>query len=220
MARAQSPMEHQRLVQLGITVEWITITWMVIEAVVSVIAAVLAGSIALIAFWLDSAVELISAGVLVWRLGIEIRGGSEEQAEHAERRAAGMVGWTLLLLGIYVVLSAGWGLWRHGAAESTAWGIAIAAAALIVMPMLVVIKRRIAHRIGSDALKADAAEGIVCAVCAYMAAVLLVGLVLRTVFGWWWTDPVVALGIVYFIVREGREAIEVSRGGDDDCDED
>ena len=118
----------------------------------------------------------------MWRFGIEIRGGGEEQAEHAERRAAGMVGWTLLLLG------------------STAWGIAIAAAALIVMPMLVVIKRRIAHRIGSHALKADAAEGIV---CAYMAAVLLVGFVLRTVFGWWWTDPVSALGYRVFY-RAGR----------------
>ena len=204
---------HRENVRRGILVEWVTILWMVIEVLVSVGAAVSAGSIALMAFGLDSAIELISAGVLVWRLGIEIRGGSEKHAEHAERRAAGIVGWSLVLLAIYVVLSAGWGLWHHAAPESTAWGIAIAVAALVVMPMLVMIKRRIAQRIGSHALKADAAEGIV---CAYMAAVLLIGLVARTVFGWWWADPVAALGIVYFIVREGREAIEASRGIDDD----
>lgn len=209
--------DRQVNLRRGIVVEWVTILWMVIEVLVSIGAAVSAGSIALIAFGLDSAIELISAGVLVWRLGIEIGGGSEEHAERAERRAAGIVGWTLVLLAIYVVLSAGWGLWRHAAPESTALGIAIAAAALVVMPMLVVIKRRIAQRIGSHALKADAAEGVV---CAYMAAVLLVGLVLRSLLGWWWADPVAALGIVYFIVREGREAIETSRGGEAHCEDD
>jgi divalent metal cation (Fe/Co/Zn/Cd) transporter len=204
---------HRENVRAAILVEWITVLWMIIEVLVSISAAVFVGSVALMAFGLDSAIELVSAGVLIWRLGVERRGGSEEQTERAERRAAGIVGWSLVLLAVYVVLSAGWGLWHHAAPESTAWGIAIAAAALVVMPTLVVVKRRIAKRIGSQALKADAAEGVV---CAYMAGVLLAGLILRSAFGWWWADPVAALGIVYFIVREGREAIEASRGIDDD----
>ena len=214
MATSSAAPGHRENVRAALLVEWITILWTVIEVMVSLSAAVTAGSVALMAFGLDSAIELVSAGVLIWRLDVERRGGSEEQTGQAERRAAGIVGWSLVLLAIYVVLSAGWDLWHHAAPNSTAWGIAIAIAALVVMPILVMVKRRIAQRIGSHALKADAAEGIV---CAYMAAVLLVGLVLRGVFGWWWADPVSALGIMYFIVREGREAIRASHGTDDDA---
>lgn len=198
-------------------VEWITIAWMVIEVVVSVKAALAAGSISLMAFGLDSGIELVSAAVLVWRLGIEWRDGNEERVEQAERRSAGIVGWTLMILAVYVVGSAVWALWHGNAIESSPWGIAIALAALVVMPILVLVKRRIASQIGSVALKADAAEGIV---CAYMAAVLLAGLLLRMLFGWWWADPLTALGIVYFIVREGREAIGASRGEEDHCHDD
>lgn len=217
MGQINSVGARKNSLRAGLMVEWVTIAWMVVEVAVSVGSAWAAGSIALMAFGLDSGIELISAGVLVWRLGIERRGGDEERIEHAELRAAGIVGWTLMLLALYVVASAAWGLWRHATSDTTAWGIAIAAGAIVVMPILVSVKRRIASQIGSAALKADAAEGIV---CTYMAAVLLVGLLLRSVLGWWWADPVAALGIVYFIVREGREAIEVSRGGEDHCDDD
>lgn len=203
--------------RVGVSVEWVTIAWMVIEIAVSIGAALASGSIALMAFGLDSGIELISAGVLLWRLGLERRGGDEERIEGAEQRAAGIVGWTLMLLAIYVVASAGWSLLHHLAPTTSAWGIAVAVGAVVVMPILVVVKRRVAARIGSAALKADAAEGIV---CTYMAVVLLVGLLLRALTGWWWVDPLAALGIVYFIVSEGREAIEASRGGEAHCDED
>lgn len=201
----------------GISVEWVTIAWMMVEIGVSVGAAVASGSIALMAFGLDSGIELISAGVLLWRLGIERRGGDEERIERAEKRAAGIVGWTLMALALYVVASAGWSLLYHLAPTSSDWGLAIAVGAVIVMPILVVVKRRVATWIGSAALKADAAEGIV---CTYMAAVLLVGLLVRALTGWWWVDPLAALAIVYFIVSEGREAIEASRGGEAHCDDD
>lgn len=217
MARSESPAERARLVRQGITVEWLTLAWMIVEVGVSVTAAVLAGSVALMAFGLDSGIELISAGVMVWRLRIEQLGGDGERVEHAERRAALVVGWGLMLLAAYVVISAALGLWRRTQPETTALGIAIATAALIVMPILVQVKRRIAERIGSAALRGDAAEGVV---CAYMAAVLVAGLALRAAFGWWWADSVAALGIVYFIVREGREALEETRNGDGDAEGD
>ncbi len=216
MARSESPAEHARLVRIGVTVEWISIAWMVVEVGISITAAVLAGSVALMAFGLDSGIELVSAGVMVWRLGIEQHGGAQERVEHAERRSAKLVGWSLMLLAVYIVLSAAWGLWHRAQPETTALGIAIAAAALVVMPLLVRVKRRVADRIGSAALRGDAVEGVV---CAYMAAVLLAGLMLRAVFGWWWADSVAALGIVYFIVREGREALEEAMGEEDEEEE-
>lgn len=208
MIRPRSSVERARLVQLGITVEWITIAWMVVEVGVSITAAILAGSVALMAFGLDSGIELVSAGVMVWRFGIEQQGGNRERVAQAERRASKLVGWSLVLLAIYVVVSAAWGLWHRSQPETTVLGIAIAAAAVVVMPVLVRVKRHIADSIGSAALRGDAAEGVV---CAYMATVLLAGLVLRAVFGWGWADSITALGIVYFIVREGREALEETR---------
>lgn len=217
MARSESSLERARLVRQGITVEWLTLAWMIVEVGVSITAALLAGSVALMAFGLDSGIELISAGVMVWRLRIEQLGGDHERVEHAERRAALVVGWSLMLLAVYVVISAAWGLWHRTQPETTSLGIAIAAAALIIMPLFVRVKRRIADRIGSAALRGDAAEGVV---CAYMAAVLLAGLALRAVFGWWWADSVAALGIVYFIVREGREALEEARGEEEKDDDD
>ena len=217
MARSGSLADRPRLVRQGITVEWITLAWMIVEVGVSVTAAVQAGSVALMAFGLDSGIELISAGVMVWRLRLEQLGGDRERVEPAERRAALVVGWSLMLLATYVVFSVAWGLWRRIQPETTALGIVIATAAVIVMPILVRVKRRIAAQIGSAALRGDAAEGVV---CAYMAAVLLAGLVLRAAFGWWWADSIAALGIVYFVVREGREALDEARNGGGDAEGD
>ena len=213
MIRSESSTQRARLVQLGITVEWLTIAWMVVEVGVGIRAAILSGSVALMAFGLDSGIEIVSAGVMVWRLGIEQQGGNSERMEQAERRASKLVGWGLMLLAIYVVASAAWGLWHRSQPETTALGIALAAAAVVVMPVLVGVKRHIADRIGSAALRGDAAEGVV---CAYMAIVLLAGLALRAAFGWWWADSIAALGIVYVIVREGREALGGARVEEDE----
>ena len=126
----------------------------------------------------------------------------------AERRASGVVGVLLFLLAAWVVGSALRDLLMHARPESSAVGLAVAAAAL-VMPWTVSTKRRAAESIGSAALRADAACGVT---CAYLAGTLLAGLGLRAVFGWWWADPLAALGIVYFVVREGREAVMAARG--------
>jgi divalent metal cation (Fe/Co/Zn/Cd) transporter len=197
-------------IRAGIRVEWLTIFWMVIEALVSMGAGLAAGSIALLAFGLDSVLELVSAGVLMWRLRMESLGVvPPNRIEQAERQASRVVGWSLLILAAYVVIQSAYDLWTRAAPESSPIGIALAAAALLVMPALVRTKLKVAAAINSPALKGDAACGVV---CFYMAATLLVGLILRAWLGWWWADPVAALGIVYFIVGEGREALTAQDG--------
>ncbi|HVH31193.1 MAG TPA: cation transporter [bacterium] len=193
-------------IRAGIRVEWLTIAWMTVEALVSVGSGLAARSVALIAFGVDSVIELVSAGVVLWRLRLEPveSGATTSRGQTAERQASRVVGWSLLLLAVYIVGRSAYDLWTGATSETSPVGIALAASALLVMPWLVRTKRKIASAINSPALKGDAAGGVV---CAYMAATLLAGLVLRAVFGWGWTDPVAALGIVYFIVREGREVL-------------
>jgi len=183
---------------------------MAIDALVSVGAGLATGSIALLAFGFDSVLELVSAGVLMWRLRMESLGiVPRNWIEQAERQASRVVGWSLLILAAYVVIQSAYNLWTKAAPESSPIGIGLAGAALLVMPALVMTKLRVASAINSPALKGDAACGVV---CFYMAATLLVGLILRAWLGWWWADPVAALGIVYFIVREGHEALTAEDG--------
>jgi divalent metal cation (Fe/Co/Zn/Cd) transporter len=186
-------------------VEWLSIAWMTVEALVSIAAGLAARSIALIGFGADSVIELVSAGVVLWRLRLEpVEAVATTPRERAERQASRVVGWSLLLLAVYIAGRSAYNLWTQDASDSSPVGIAMAAAALIVMPWLIRTKRKVASAINSPALKGDAACGVV---CVYMAATLLAGLVLQAMFGWWWADPVAALGIVYFIVHEAREVL-------------
>ena len=202
-------------IRAGIRVEWLTIAWMTVEALVSIGAGLAARSIALIGFGADSVIELVSAGMLLWRLRLEPVGAvaTTSRGQSAERQASRVVGWSLLLLAVYVAGRSAYDLWTHAASESSPVGIALAATTLVVMPWLIRTKRTVAAAINSPALKGDAACGVV---CMYMAATLLSGLVLQAAFGWWWADPVAALGIVYFIVREGREVL-TARSTPDCC---
>jgi divalent metal cation (Fe/Co/Zn/Cd) transporter len=200
--------------QAGVRIEVVTVAWMTVEAVVAIGAGVLAGSILLTAFGLDSVIELVSGGALLWRLATEARGGSLEQVERAEHRAAWVAGIGLVLLCLYIVVTSAIGLWSHNHPDRSPAGIGLAVAALIVMPVLVWQKRRIADRIDSAALRADAACSLA---CAYMAAILLAGLFLTAVFGWWWADAVAALALLIWIVPEAREALEGARTGRGGC---
>src|SRR6266849_2352435 len=193
-------------IQAGIRVEWLTIVWMTFEALVSIGAGLASRSIALIGFGVDSVFELVSAGILLWRLRLEPVGAvaTTSRGQSAERQASRIVGWSLILLAVYVAGQSAYNLWTHAVSESSPVGIAMAVATFFVMPWLIRTKRKVASAINSPALKGDAACGVV---CVYMAATLLAGLVLQAVFGWWWADPVAALGIVYFVVREGREVL-------------
>lgn len=197
-------------VQAGIRLEIFTVIWMVIEAVVALVAGIVAGSILLTAFGLDSVIELISGSVLLWRLSTETRGGEAERVEH---RATWLVAITLSLLCIYVLVASIFGLVTDAKPESSPVGIAISLAAVVVMPWLGFAKRRIAGRIDSDALRGDAAESFT---CGYMAATVLVGLLLNALFRWWWAEDVAALVFLFWLVGETREALEEAQEGEHD----
>ncbi len=195
-------------VRLGAWLEIITVVWMVIEAAVSIGAGLIAGSLLLIAFGLDSVIELASGVILLWRLSVEARGGQQERVEQAERRAAWGVGVALALLCVYVLVSALVGLVTRVQPERSWAGIGIALAAVIVMPGLALAKRRIAARLESGALRGDAASSITCAL---MAATVLGGLALNAALQWWWVEDVAALVFLVWLALETREAFEEAR---------
>lgn len=198
---------RDRLVRRGLLLAALTIAWNVVEAVVAVGAGVAAGSLALVAFGLDSIIEVLSAWVVVWQFRGELRGGYDEDRE---RRALRLIALTFFVLATYVVFEAGRDLLAAGeeAADSPV-GIVLAALSLAVMPALAWAKRRTALALGSPTLRADAKETFL---CAWLSAALLAGLALNAAFGWWWADPVAALAIAGLAVNEG---IEAWRGDED-----
>ncbi len=203
--------DRHGLIRQAFRLEWATIGWMTVEAAVAIGAGLAAGSLSLMAFGLDSAIELISALVLIWRLSVELRHG-QEFSESAERRAAKIGGGLLFALAAYVVASAAWSLWtRHGQQFSIP-GLAVTVAAIPVMYFLAKRKLAVAEAIGSRALRTDAVESIT---CGYLAVVVVVGLLAELLTGFWWVDAVTSLAIVWFLVREGREAWQ----GEDCCDD-
>ncbi|GAC1646005.1 MAG: cation transporter [Ktedonobacteraceae bacterium] len=206
-----STSSHMGQVRLGVWIEVVSLLWMVIEASVAISIGFATHSISLQGFGIDSVIELIAGSVLLWRLALEQRGGSLEAVEQAERFASWVVALSLFALALYIVGDSIFSFVTKSRAESSAWGIGLAIAAAIIMPGLWQGKLRVARRIGSAALKADA----VCSItCAYMSFALLVGLLLNALFGWWWADPLAALALVYFIIQEGREALHEARTGE------
>jgi cation diffusion facilitator family transporter len=180
----------------------LTIGWNSLEAVIALVGGLLAGSVALVGFGLDSVVEVASALIIVWRLSRH--GGDHEANERAERRAVRLIALGFFAIAAYVVYDAVSKL--LGLAEEPSQstiGLAITALSLAVMPTLARAKRRVATGLGSVALKADAAET---QLCTYLSAVVLVGLGANALFGWWWMDPVAGLIVAALAVKEGREA--------------
>ena len=203
--------ERAQELRLGVAIEILTLGWMVIEASIAITTGFATHSVSLQGFGIDSIIELITGGILLWRLRVEQRGGTLVAIEHAERRAAWVTACSLFILALYIVIDSAFSLFTRSRAVPSWWGIGLAIAAAIVMPLLWQGKLRVAKRIGSAALRADA----MCSVtCAYMSITLLVGLLLNSFFGWWWADPLAALALVYFIVREGREALHEARTGE------
>ena len=177
------------------SLEYLTIAWNSLEAVIAVGFGVVAGSIALIGFGLDSLVEVFAASVVVW----ELRGVNEER----ERRALRLIALSFFALAAYVTVEAVRDLVIGAEASESVPGIVLAAVSLTVMPLLALGKNRTGHQMGNATLIADSKETLL---CSYLSAVLLVGLVLNATVGWWWADPVAGLGIAYLAVREGLEA--------------
>jgi divalent metal cation (Fe/Co/Zn/Cd) transporter len=192
-----------------------TIAWNVVEATSAILLGWLAGSVALVAFGLDSVIEVVAAVALFLRLRAEAQGAGAEDAEHRERSALRVVAWTFFALAAFVAVDGAWTLFGHRTPERSVGGIAVSAVAFVVMPALGWAKLRVGRAIGSKALIADAKETFSCAI---LSGTVLVGVGLNAALGWWWADPVAALVMVPFLVREGREAIEHARGDDDDDD--
>jgi divalent metal cation (Fe/Co/Zn/Cd) transporter len=194
--------DRPSLLRQALLLEWATIAWMVIEAGAAIGAGIAAHSITLLAFGLDSVIELISAGVLIWRLGIEVRHG-QAFSETAEQRASKIGGALLFALAAYVVLSAAWSLWTQQGEDFSMVGLVVALLAIPIMYFLAKRKIYIAEKIGSRALRADAVESIT---CGWLSFVVVAGLTAQYLIGAWWIDAVTSLGIVWFLVKEGQEA--------------
>ncbi len=191
-------------VRRGRRLEYLTIAWNLAEAAVALIAGLLAGSIALVGFGLDSVIEVSSGTIVLWRLFAD--------HERAERIAIKVVGASFLALAAYVAFDSTKTLWLREAPERSLPGIVLAALSLVVMPLLARAKRRVAARIGSRALHADSRQTDL---CAYLSAILLGGLVLNALLGWWWADPLAGLVMTPIIANEGREAL---RGKSCECE--
>jgi divalent metal cation (Fe/Co/Zn/Cd) transporter len=191
------PVERDRLISRAKALAWFSLAYMTAEGAIAITAAVLAGSVALLGFGLDSAIEGLASVIVIWRFT-----GTRRMSEHAERRAQRLVAITFFLLAPYIAQDAIRAL-AAGEHAGTSWlGIGLSISSIIVMPMLGGAKQRIGQRLGSGA---TAGEGTQNMLCAYLAAGVLTGLVLNTAFGWWWADPAVALAIAALAVREGRE---------------
>jgi divalent metal cation (Fe/Co/Zn/Cd) transporter len=186
---------------LAIALLWFTLAWNVVEGVVAVSSGVVAGSVALVGFGLDSAIEVVAAAVLIWRIRLPDHDG---RAELRERIAHRVVGATFILLGGYILAETAYLLVTGREPGSSVPGLALSIAATVVMPPLGLAKRWNAARLGSRALVAEATESLV---CSYLSLTLFVGLAANAAFGWWWADIVAALAMVPWIVKEGLEGL-------------
>jgi divalent metal cation (Fe/Co/Zn/Cd) transporter len=190
--------EYLRLARRAKLLSWASLAYMAIEGLVAIAAGIVAGSIALIGFGIDSAIEGLASVVIVWRFT-----GSRTLSHRAEERAQKLVAVQFFILAPYVAVEAIRTLVNGSHPEESIVGIALAASSLVVMPWLGRAKQRIGSRIGSSA---TASEGKQNMLCAYLAAALLVGLLGNALFGAWWLDPIVALFIAAVAVQEGRES--------------
>lgn len=195
---------RKRWVRIALWLVILTMGYNVVEAGVALFAGISAGSIALVGFGLDSIIETAAASALLWRLRLESAGADPEIVERGERRVHRFIGATFVALAAYVVLQAGWALYARAIPEESLLGIGLAVASLIVMPAVSWGKLRAAAHLGSNALRAEAKETLA---CSYLSFTLLLGLVANAALGWWWADPVAALLMVPWLVKEGREGL-------------
>jgi divalent metal cation (Fe/Co/Zn/Cd) transporter len=195
--RVLEPAERDRLIRHAKALSWLSLAYMTAEGAIGITAALLAGSVALLGFGLDSAIEALASIIVIWRFT-----GTRRLSEHAEHRAQRLVAITFFLLAPYIAQDAIRTL-ATGDHPGTSWlGIGLSISSIILMPLLGQAKHRIGRRLGSGA---TASEGTQNMLCAYLAAGVLTGLALNAAFGLWWADPAVALGIAALALNEGRE---------------
>ncbi len=197
--------QWRRQARLARWLAWLSLAWMAAEGATALAAAVVAGSVALLGFGLDSVIEGLASLIVIWRFT-----GTRTLSQTAERRARKAVAVTFFLLAPYITADAIWTL-TTGEHPQTSWlGIAVAIASLVVMPLLGAAKKKIGRRLGSAATSGEGTQNIL---CAYLAAAVLAGLLSTTWLGWWWLDPAVGLLIAALAIREGSQAWR----GDDCC---
>jgi divalent metal cation (Fe/Co/Zn/Cd) transporter len=194
---AQTLPPHAAAIRQGRLLEYLSVAWMLVEAAVGIASGILAGSIALVGFGADSVIEVFSSAVLLWRL----REGA--LGHQRERTALKLVGVSFFVLAAYIAFEAIRDLVLRHRPEASYTGIALAAIAVVAMPLLARAKRRVAASLQSRALRADSRQSDF---CAYLSGILLVGLILNAVFHWWCADPAAALAMVPLVLREGVQA--------------
>ena len=205
---------NNSLLESAIRAELLTLAWVAIEAALSIGAGVRAGSTSLVVFGADSVIELIAAGVLLWQLRVQREEKSPDEVKRAERVAGWITSYALIALCLYIVAESAYGLLTHASAEPSKVGIAIVIVAVIGMPLLGYRKRAIAEGLKNKAMRAEAACSII---CGYMAGTVLLGLIVNAATGWWWTDSIAALALLYWLIPEMKEAFESARAGKIGC---
>ena len=200
---------RSELIRRGSNLEYFTIGYNSLEGLIAVVAGLIAGSIALLGFGFDSLIEVTSGAVLLWRLHADV---DEARRERVEAISLRIVGICFVVLAVYISYDSIKSLLKREVPDESLIGIVLAAVSLVIMPLLVRAKRKVARGINSGALMADSKQT---ELCTYLSGILLVGLVLNALFGWWWADPLAALIMVPIMAKEGIEAL----GGETCCDE-
>jgi divalent metal cation (Fe/Co/Zn/Cd) transporter len=193
--------DRSQLVQRGRVLEYFTVAYNSLEGLISIVAGLIAGSVSLVGFGLDSIIEVASGAALLWRLHHD---RNEFRREAVERITLRVVGWGFIALAVYITCDSGLTLVRHEIPQRSIPGIVLATTSLVVMPLLARGKRRIAEGISSAAMKADSRQTDF---CTYLSAILLGGLLLNALLGWWWADPVAGFVMVPIIAKEGIDAV-------------
>jgi divalent metal cation (Fe/Co/Zn/Cd) transporter len=195
-APALAPSERDGLVRRAKALSWLSLGWMTIEGAVAITAALLAGSVALLGFGLDSAIEGLAAMIVIWRFT-----GHRRHSPQAEQRAQRLVAITFFLLAPYIAQDS-IRAFATGTHPATSWvGIGLSITSIIAMPLLGTAKQRIGQRLGSDATTGEGTQNLL---CAYLAGGVLAGLALNAALGLWWADPAAALAIAAVALKEGR----------------
>jgi divalent metal cation (Fe/Co/Zn/Cd) transporter len=200
-------LSRSALVRRGLLLNWITISYNAIEAIISVTAGVVSGSVALVSFGVDSAIEVTSSWAAHWRLRAD---AEPEHRLRVERLTHRIIGGSFLALAVYVTVESATTIWQREAPDVSPVGLSILALSVVIMPIIARASRRVARALGSHALEADAAQT---SLCAYLSVIALAGVGLNAALGWWWADPVAALLMVPIIAKEGIEGT----GGHSPC---
>jgi len=198
-------------VRRGINLSYVTILYNSLEALGSLIAGFLAGSVVLVGFGTDSVIEVASSCAAQWRLRADIDEAARERAERISRK---IIGWSFVALTVYIVIDSTHSLWTREQPSKSVFGLIVLLVSAAVMPMLARAKRKVALEIGSRALSSDAMQT---SLCAWLSVIALAGVALNAMFAWWWADPLAAVAMTPIILREGIEGVRAVTSTHDDC---